>query len=41
MFVNIVKSQPKTDLGFKAYEELQKIGFTYKVQFTQQPAVIE
>jgi predicted component of type VI protein secretion system len=31
-FVNIVRSQPKTDLGFKAYEQLQNMGFTYKVK---------
>ena len=30
--VDVVLSQPKTKLGFDAYEQLQKIGFTYKVQ---------
>ncbi len=35
MFVNVVKSQPKTDLGFKAYEQLQNMGFTYKLHFTE------
>jgi len=30
--VNIVRSQPKTQLGFNAYQVLQQIGFTYKVQ---------
>jgi len=31
-FVDIVRSQPKTDLGCKAYEQLQNMGFTYKVK---------
>ncbi len=31
--VEIVRSQPKTDLGFKAYETLQEIGFTYKIEY--------
>jgi hypothetical protein len=30
--VNIVRSQPKTQLGFNAYQVLQQIGFTYKAQ---------
>lgn len=30
--VNVVRSQPKTQLGFSAYQVLQQIGFTYKVQ---------
>jgi hypothetical protein len=30
--VNVVRSQPKTQLGFSAYQVLQEIGFTYKVQ---------
>ena len=30
--VNIVKSQPRTDLGYAAYSKLQEIGFTYKVK---------
>lgn len=40
-FVYIVKSQPKTNLGHSAYEKLQEIGFTYKVQFEETPEVIE
>ncbi len=31
--VEVVRSQPKTDLGFKAYETLQDIGFTYKIEY--------
>ncbi len=31
--VNVVRSQPSTDLGFKAYDLLQDIGFTYKVNY--------
>ncbi|MDD3013036.1 MAG: hypothetical protein PHC34_04975 [Candidatus Gastranaerophilales bacterium] len=34
--VDIVRSQPKTQLGFSAYQVLQQIGFTYKVQLTEQ-----
>jgi len=30
--VEVVRSQPSTDLGFKAYETLQEIGFTYRVE---------
>jgi len=30
--VDVVRSQPKTQLGFSAYQVLQQIGFTYKVQ---------
>lgn len=30
--VNIVRSQPDTELGFNSYNQLQQIGFTYKVQ---------
>jgi len=30
--VNIVRSQPRTQLGFNAYQTLQQIGFTYKLQ---------
>jgi hypothetical protein len=33
--VDIVRSQPKTQLGFSAYQTLQQIGFTYKVQLTE------
>jgi hypothetical protein len=33
--VDVVRSQPKTQLGFDAYQALQKIGFTYKVQLTE------
>ncbi len=29
--VEVVKSQPETELGFKAYKMLQEIGFTYSV----------
>lgn len=31
--VEVVRSQPTTDLGFKAYETLQEIGFTYKIEY--------
>lgn len=31
--VEIVQSQPSTDLGFKAYEALQKLGFCCKIEF--------
>ena len=31
--VEVIRSQPSTDLGFKAYDLLQKIGFTYKVNY--------
>lgn len=31
--VEVVRSQPSTDLGFKAYEKLQEIGFTYKIKY--------
>lgn len=31
--VEVVRSQPSTDLGFKAYETLQEIGFTYKIEY--------
>ena len=33
--VDIVRSQPKTQLGFSAYQVLQQIGFTYKMQLTE------
>lgn len=36
--VDVVRSQPKTQLGFDAYEALQKIGFTYKVQLSDSEA---
>ena len=32
--VQVVKSQPETDLGYKAYGHLVEIGFTYKAQLT-------
>lgn len=32
LLVDVVRSQPKTELGFKAYEKLQEIGFTFKVE---------
>jgi len=35
--VKVVKSQPATDIGFKAYEKLQQIGFTYKIQLETTP----
>ncbi|MFA6989967.1 MAG: hypothetical protein WC197_07845 [Candidatus Gastranaerophilaceae bacterium] len=39
-FVDIVKSQPKTDLGFKAYEQLINLGFTYKIKIQEaQPEI--
>ncbi len=31
--VEVVRSQPSTELGFKAYESLQEIGFTYKIEY--------
>lgn len=31
--VEVVRSQPSTELGFKAYEMLQQIGFTYKIEY--------
>lgn len=31
-FVEVVKSQPKTELGMKSYEILQQIGFTEKIR---------
>ncbi|NLF83633.1 MAG: hypothetical protein GX568_06585 [Candidatus Gastranaerophilales bacterium] len=31
--VEVVRSQPSTDLGFEAYQLLQKIGFTYKAEY--------
>lgn len=31
--VSVVESQPSTDLGFKAYEALQKLGFCCKIEF--------
>ncbi len=34
-FVNIVRSQPSTDLGLSSYELLQKMGFTYKIQLEE------
>lgn len=33
--VNVVRSQPRTQLGFNAYQVLQQIGFTYKLQLQQ------
>ncbi|MCK7470056.1 MAG: hypothetical protein MZU95_04055 [Desulfomicrobium escambiense] len=33
--VNVVRSQPRTQLGFSAYQVLQEIGFTSKVQLPQ------
>lgn len=33
--VDIVRSQPRTELGFSAYERLQTIGFTYKAQMSE------
>lgn len=37
LLVDIVRSQPKTQLGFNSYQVLQQIGFTYKVQL-QEPS---
>lgn len=31
--VEVVRSQPSTDIGFEAYQLLQKIGFTYKAEY--------
>lgn len=31
-FIEVIKSQPKTELGMKSYEILQQIGFTEKVR---------
>jgi hypothetical protein len=31
--VEVVRSQPSTELGFEAYQLLQKIGFTYKAEY--------
>lgn len=31
--VEVVRSQPNTELGFKAYRSLQEIGFTYKLEY--------
>lgn len=31
--VEVVRSQPSTDLGFKAYKSLQELGFSYKVEY--------
>ncbi|HSA06327.1 MAG TPA: hypothetical protein P5556_04035 [Candidatus Gastranaerophilales bacterium] len=31
--VDVVRSQPSTDLGFKAYDMLQELGFTYKIEY--------
>ncbi len=31
--VEVVRSQPGTELGFKAYQALQEIGFTYKIEY--------
>ncbi|MGD9579896.1 MAG: tol-pal system YbgF family protein [Vampirovibrionia bacterium] len=31
-FVEVIKSQPKTELGMKSYEILQQIGFTEKIR---------
>jgi len=31
--VEVVRSQPKTELGFKAYQALQDMGFTYKFEY--------
>ena len=31
--VEVVRSQPGTELGFKAYKSLQDIGFTYKLEY--------
>jgi len=36
LFVGIVKSQPRTELGFQAYQQLQECGFTYQVQLKPQ-----
>lgn len=33
--VDVVRSQPRTQLGFSAYQVLQQIGFTYKVQLIE------
>lgn len=33
--VNVIQSEPKTKLGFDAYEKLQQIGFTYKLQLNK------
>lgn len=31
-FIEVIKSQPKTELGMKSYEILQQIGFTEKIR---------
>ncbi len=31
--VEVVRSQPKTELGFKAYQALQELGFSYKFEY--------
>jgi len=31
--VEVVRSQPATNLGFQAYELLQDLGFTYKIEY--------
>jgi len=31
--VEVVRSQPATSLGFQAYEMLQDLGFTYKIEY--------
>ena len=35
LLVKVVTSEPTSELGFKAYEKLQEIGFTYKAQLEQ------
>ncbi len=39
--VDVVRSQPRTDLGFTAYEKLQNIGFTYKVKLNNPETIGE
>jgi tetratricopeptide (TPR) repeat protein len=35
-FIEVIKSQPRTELGLKSYEILQQIGFTEKVRLVPQ-----
>ncbi len=41
LLVDVVRSQPKTELGFRAYEKLQRIGFTFKVKPQLEDAAYE
>ncbi len=41
LLVDVVRSQPKTELGFSAYEKLQEVGFTFKVEPELEDAALQ